>query len=79
MLLEPHDHSHEGGAGVWEEFLELATDPAHLLFELSFSLVFDILIVSVIWGIVIKKIIIPRVKRDVHKELDAEHGIAPHD
>jgi hypothetical protein len=70
---------HSAGGSVLEEFIEIATDPAHLLFELAFSVIFDILIVSVIWGFIIKKIIIPRVKRDVHREIDEEHGVAEHD
>lgn len=77
ILLEIHNHAAE--AGIWEEFWQLATDPAHLLFELAFSMMFDVLIVSVIWGVIIKKIIIPRVKRDVHKEIDEEHGVELHD
>lgn len=67
------------GKGLWEEFWQLATDPAHLLFELSFSVLFDVIVVSLIWGLIIKKMIIPRVKRDVHKEIDEEHGVEHHD
>lgn len=73
-LAEAHEHDHSGH-GLWEEYWGLLTDPAHLLFELTFSLAFDILVVAVLWGILVKKVIIPRLRRDIHKEIDAEHGI----
>lgn len=69
--------AHEGG--VWEEFLSIATDPAHLLFELLFSLIFDVLIVSFVYGILIKKFIIPKLRREIHKEIDEEHGYIEHE
>jgi hypothetical protein len=68
--------AHVEAGSVWEEFLHIATDPAHLLFELLFSVVFDVIIVSLIWGVVIKKIIIPRIKKDVHAQFDEEHGFS---
>jgi len=67
--------AHEHAGSFWDEFFHLASDPAHLLFELVFSLVFDVLIVSIIWGVVIKKVIIPKIKKDAHAQFDEEHGI----
>jgi len=69
----------DGHGPFWQEFISIATDPAHLLFELIFSVLFDVVLVSVIWGVIIKKIIIPKLKRDVHREIDVEHGLKPHD
>lgn len=76
--FEVHD-SHGAGASFTEEYLELLGSPAHWLFELTFSLIFDIIVIALIYGIVIKKIIIPRLRKKIHAEVDQEHGIAPHD
>lgn len=56
-----------------EHFLELLSDPAHLAFELFFSLVFDLLILGIIMPFVVKY-----VKTKVlseHRKIDAEHGV----
>ena len=59
----------------WTDFASIATDPAHLLFEFLFSIVFDFIIVTILYGVVIRKILIPRLKKSLHDELDAEHGV----
>lgn len=69
---EAHDHA---GEGFWSDFMNIASDPAHWAFELMFSLIFDLLIVSLIYGVIIRKIIIPRLKKNLHEEIDKEHGI----
>ena len=76
LATEAH-HAHEGG-DWWTEFLGLWVDPAHLLFELTFTIVFDFLIIAVIYRVIILKLIVPRLRREIHAEIDAEHGIAPH-
>ena len=70
---------HVSGGDFWEEFWGIATDPAHLMFELVFSIFFDVLIVSVIYGILIKKFLIPKLRKDIHKEIDREHGFGDHE
>lgn len=74
-----HSHDHGGTAGgeydFWGEFLYLVTDPAHIAFEVFYTFVLDILIVFLIWGVIIKKWIIPKLRNDLHKQVDAEHGI----
>lgn len=74
MITTGVEHAH-AEHGFWEEFLALLSDPAHLAFELVFSLVFDILIVTILYGIIIKKIIIPRLRKSIHEEIDREHGV----
>lgn len=70
-----HDaHSH-GEYDFWEGFLALLTDPAHIAFEIFFTLVFDVLVVTVLYGIIVKKIIIPRLRKSIHEEIDREHGV----
>lgn len=64
---------------VWQDFLSVAFDPAHILAELFFTIVFDGLILALGWGILVKKIMLPRLKKQLHDEIDAEHGVTPHD
>lgn len=72
-----HEHTHvESGSGDFlVELGHLLTNPAHLAFEFIFSIVFDLVIVTLLYGIVIRKVIIPRLKRTLHEEIDREHGV----
>ena len=81
---EPHveqpaaaDVHADGDGGFWEQYLHLLTDPAHLAYEITFTLVFDILVITFLYGVVLKKIIIPRLRRSIHAEIHAEHGDNP--
>jgi len=56
---------------VWADFIDVATDPAHILAELTFTLVFDGLVLFLLWG----KIIKPRITKAVHQSIDADHNI----
>ena len=73
-----HVHAHEGES-FWDEFAAVAFDPAHILAEFLFTIVFDFLIITLIWGIIFKKFILPKMKKQIHDELDEEHGITRHD
>lgn len=66
---------HAENTDFWSDFMSIATDPAHLLFEFLFSIVFDFIIVTLLYGIVVRKIIIPRLRKSLHDELDLEHGV----
>lgn len=56
---------------LWQDYLQTQFDPAHLLSETGFTIVFDVIIGWLIWG----KILKPRLMKEVHKEIDAEHGV----
>lgn len=73
IFLEAHAHE---SADFMTEFTELLSSPAHWAFELLFSVLFDLIIISLVYGIVIKKVIIPRLKKSLHEEIDREHGIS---
>lgn len=60
---------------LWCDIIQTTTDPAHIAAELIFNIVFDGLILFLLWG----KIIKPRLMKQVHTELDAEHGITHED
>lgn len=66
---------HEHTADWWAEFLSLLVDPAHIAFEVVASLVIDVVIVAGLYGIIFKKFILPKLRRDIHREIDEEHGI----
>lgn len=74
ILLELHAHEH--APDFMTEFSELLSSPAHWAFELLFSVLFDLIVISLVYGIIIKKIIIPRLKKSLHEEIDREHGIS---
>ncbi len=68
------EHEHVGES-VWEHAWEIFTDPSHILAELGWTIIQDVLIIGVLYGLVFKKVILPRLRKDIHKEIDAEHGI----
>lgn len=77
MLLEnltPLMHEEETG-NLWHDFLSVALDPAHILSELAFTIVFDGIVIAVLWGLVFKGLILPRLRRQIHSDIDQEHGI----
>ena len=70
-----HDHSSHEGESVWEHAWEIFTDPGHILAELGWTIIQDGLFVAVLYGIVFKKMILPKLRKDIHREIDEEHGI----
>jgi hypothetical protein len=56
---------------LWKDYLQTQFDPAHLLSETGFTVVFDVVLGWLVWG----KILKPRLVKSVHKEIDAEHGV----
>ena len=60
---------------VFEEAWSIFSDPAHVMAELGWTIIQDILVIGLLYGIVFKKIILPKIRKDIHKEIDIEHGI----
>lgn len=59
---------------VAESFVDIATDPAHIIAELIFTFTIDFLIIALLWGVVFKKLLLPALTKKVHEEIDIEHG-----
>ena len=59
---------------MWNEYVHLIMDPAHGLAEITYTLMFDVLIVGLIWGVLFNKLLLPKIKRDIHSEIDSSHG-----
>jgi len=75
LFKDIHDHS---GGSFWDEVWSVALDPAHIIAELIFTLVFDGLIIAVFYNLIFKKIILPKLRRDIHKDIDEAHGTEEH-
>lgn len=59
---------------LWCDYVSTQFDPAHLLSELGFTIIFDLILIWLVWG----KLIKPYLRRQFekqHEELDQEHGI----
>lgn len=57
---------HEDHGSLWDRYLDLITDPAHLLLEGTLVLVIDVVVGLVLW---------PLIKRFSRRYLDAYHVI----
>lgn len=68
------EHEHEG-MSMLEEAWSIFSDPAHILAELGWTIIQDVLVLWLLYGVVFKKVILPKLRKDIHKEIDAEHGI----
>lgn len=69
-----HDHASTGN--IWQDAWNLFTDPAHFIAEIGFTIVTDVILVFVVWHLLVKGFLLPRLKkqihREVHEELDSE-------
>lgn len=63
----------------FSEYVALLHDPAHILFELTLMAVFDFLIGYVGYKVVFKRLILPRLRREIHEEIDREHDVSHED
>jgi hypothetical protein len=69
----------EGTMSFWDEVVSITFDPSHIVAEVFWQVVFDVVLVAFIYGIVFKKWILPKLRHQLHKEIDKEHGIEHHD
>lgn len=65
---------HEGHS-VWEEAWAIFTDPAHILPEIAWHLIMELVVITLLYGVLIKRVIIPRLRKDIHKEIDEAHDL----
>jgi hypothetical protein len=64
-----------GNISVWQDAWNVFTDPAHIMAELSWTIIQDVILVWLLYGTVWKKMILPR----LHEKFDKEHRITHHD
>ena len=60
---------------VWEEAWSIFTDPSHIIAELGWTIIQDVILVWLLYGTLWKKVILPR----LHEKFDKEHKITHHD
>jgi hypothetical protein len=65
--------------GLLPEAWSIFTDPSHILAELAWTLIQDVVLIWLLYGTVWKKMILPKLRREIHKEIDEEHNITHHD
>ncbi|NDC19287.1 MAG: hypothetical protein EBZ87_03355 [Microbacteriaceae bacterium] len=61
--------------GLWPEAWAIFSDPSHIIAELGWTLIQDVVLIWLLYGTVWKKMILPRLRREIHKEIDEEHNI----
>lgn len=72
LLQAANDH---GDISVWEESWSIFIDPAHIMAELGWTIIQDVILVWLLYGTLWKKVILPR----LHEKFDKEHAITHHD
>lgn len=76
-IIAEHHHG-ESGHEILEETFELITDPAHALTEIFYGILFELLIIPTTIFIY-RKAREPKLRKEIHQEIDKEHGIEPHE
>jgi hypothetical protein len=72
-------HDSTEPVSFWDDVISITFDPSHIVAEVFWQVVFDVVLVAFIYGIVFKKWILPKLRHQLHKEIDKEHGIEHHD
>ena len=75
IFLEAEHGHEEVSLTVWQEAWSIFTDPAHIMAELGWTIIQDVILVWLLYGTLWKKVILPR----LHDKFDKEHAIVHHD
>lgn len=73
LLAHAHTHHDHAEVGLFQEAWGLITDPAHAITEVFYNVMFDLLLIPIVFFLYKK--IRPKLKRDIHNQIDREHGI----
>lgn len=58
-----------------ETWVDIVTDPNHIIAEVIINIVFDGLIIALGYGIIIKKVVMPALRKNIHKYIDQKHNM----
>lgn len=72
------DEHAEGSGGTFGEAWALITDPSHAIAEVVYNIAVDLVIVPIA-VLLYKKIREPKLRAEIHKEIDDEHGVTHED
>ena len=69
------EHAEHTELSFWAETWSIFSDPAHIVAELGWTIIQDVILVWLLYGTLWKKVILPR----LHEKFDREHKIEHHD
>ena len=58
-----------------ETWFDIVTDPNHIIAEIIINILFDGLIIALGYGIIIKKVVMPYLRKNIHRYVDDKHGV----
>jgi hypothetical protein len=58
-----------------ETWWGIVTDPNHIIAEVIINILFDGLIIALGYGIIIKKVVMPYLRKNIHKYIDDRHDM----
>lgn len=64
----------EGLGAIWNEAWSVISDPAHAIAEVFYNVAVDLVIIPIV-VLLYKKIREPKLRAQIHKEIDEEHGV----
>lgn len=72
-LIAAAVHDDHGAESLWDQYIELVTDPAHLMLELTLIILIDVIIGMVAWPFIKRAIARHDEKKHAHKHCDDVH------
>lgn len=66
------DSHHEHTDNILMDAWGIFTDPGHFIAEIWFTLVIDFVVIFLGYQLLVKRVVIPRLRKQIHQELDAE-------
>jgi len=70
-----HEHGHEHTDSILLDAWNIFTDPGHFVAEIGFTLILDFVVLFLGYQLLVKRVLIPRLKKQIHRDLDAELGV----
>jgi hypothetical protein len=64
-----------GDIPVWKDAWSIFTNPGHIIAELGWTIIQDVILVWLLYGTLWKKVILPK----LHDKFDKEHKIVHHE
>ena len=77
LLFKSHEEGDSGS--VWTDAWHIFTSPDHIIAEIGWTIIQDGIVLWLFYGIVWKRVILPRLRKQIHKEIDEEHNIVHED
>jgi hypothetical protein len=69
--MNPFMEADHAAVSVWEEAWTIFIDPSHIMAELGWTIIQDVILIWLLYGTLWKKLILPK----LHEKFDKEHRI----